>query len=418
MSETMSEEETTPLRLFQGYGVELEYMLVRIQDLTVVPAVDSVLRKIAGATVNDVEIDSISWSNELVLHVMELKNTLPAPALVPLSEIFATHVQRMNAKIEPEGWMLLPGSMHPFMNPREETRLWPHEGKEIYETFDRVFDCRRHGWANLQSAQINYSFGSDEEFGRLHAAIRLALPILPALAASSPVAEGEVTGLADTRLEVYRTNGAKLQTVVGSLIPEPLFTRKDYEARIFEPMYRELEPHDPEGVLRHPWLNARGAIAQFVRDAIEIRVLDIQECPAADIAIGCATSALVKALVEESLCDYERQRSWAVPPLVEIFRATLRDAEEAVVRDAGYLRDLGFPDRDATARDLWLYLLERLDGTYDGLDSPYLKVITKEGPLSRRILRALPRNPRKEDIVVVYRALARCLDLGESFLAP
>ncbi len=409
-------EETSPLHLFRGYGVELEYMLVGIEDLAVVPAVDRVLRSIAGETVNDVEIGSISWSNELVLHVIELKNTLPAPALSPLSGIFASEVKRMNARIEPEGWMLMPGAMHPFMIPRDETRLWPHEGREIYETFDRIFDCRRHGWANLQSAQINFSFGNDEEFGRLHAAIRLALPILAALAASSPVAEGEITGLADTRLEVYRTNGAKFSTVVGDLIPEPVFTRKDYEETIFEPMYRELEPHNPEGTLRHPWLNARGAIAQFVRDAIEIRVIDIQECPAADIAIGCATSAVVKALVEETLCDYDRQRSWSVEALLPIFRDTLRDAETAVVRDSGYLRALGFPDRDATARDLWLYLLERLEGTYEGLDSPHLKVILKDGPLARRILRALPKNPRREDITNVYRALSRCLESGESFL--
>jgi hypothetical protein len=32
-------------------------------------------------------------------------------------------------------------------------------------------------------------------------------------------------------------------------------------------------------VLRHEWVNARGAIARFDRSAIEIRVLDVAECP-------------------------------------------------------------------------------------------------------------------------------------------
>ena len=41
---------------------------------------------------------------------------------------------------------------------------------------------------------LNLPFSSDEEFGRLHAAIRLLLPLLPALAASSPL------------VEVYRAN--------------------------------------------------------------------------------------------------------------------------------------------------------------------------------------------------------------------
>ena len=52
---------------------------------------------------------------------------------------------------------------------------------------------------------MNLPFADDEEFGRLHAAIRIVLPILPALSASSPIADGRPTGMLDTRLDVYRT---------------------------------------------------------------------------------------------------------------------------------------------------------------------------------------------------------------------
>ncbi|MGH9388042.1 MAG: glutamate-cysteine ligase family protein, partial [Vicinamibacteria bacterium] len=143
------------LRLFEGYGIEIEYMLVSIDDLAIVPASDRVLEALAGEVTNEVEVDTAAWSNELVLHVMELKNTDPVGTLAPLGDAFSGHVRRMNALLEPMGAMLMPGAMHPFMRPREETRLWPHEGREVYEAFDRVFDCRRHGWANLQSAQLN-----------------------------------------------------------------------------------------------------------------------------------------------------------------------------------------------------------------------------------------------------------------------
>ena len=44
--------------------------------------------------------------------------------------------------------------------------------------FDRVFGCRQHGFANVQAMQLNLPFRGDLEFGRLHAAIRLLLPIL------------------------------------------------------------------------------------------------------------------------------------------------------------------------------------------------------------------------------------------------
>ncbi len=83
---------------------------------------------------------------------------------------------------------------------------WPHEYSPVYEAYDRIFDCRGHGWANPQSVHLNLPLTGDDEFGRLRAAIRLLLPIMPALAASSPVIDGRLTGLMDSRLEVYRTN--------------------------------------------------------------------------------------------------------------------------------------------------------------------------------------------------------------------
>jgi len=389
-------------------------MLVSIRDLSIVPASDRVLESLAGEVTNEVQVETAAWSNELVLHVMELKNTDPVGAIPPLGELFSGHVRRMNALLEPTGAMLMPGAMHPFMRPGEETRLWPHEGREIYETFHRVFDCRRHGWANLQSSQLNLSFGSDEEFGKLHAATRVLLPILAALAASSPVVEGEVTPFASARLEVYRTNGARLPSVTGQVIPEPIVSREEYETRIYEEMYRELAPHDAAGTLRHPWLNARGAIPKFDKGALEIRVVDAQECPAADVAIAAATVAVLKALVSEILSDHGRQRSSETAPLVEVFRATLRDAERAVIRNRDYLELFGYPDRDGTANELWRYLVETLSST-EGLDAPHLQVILEQGPLARRILRALGRDRRREGIARVYRALCRCLETGESF---
>jgi gamma-glutamyl:cysteine ligase YbdK (ATP-grasp superfamily) len=403
------------LRLFEGYGLEIEYMLVSIDDLSIVPIADRALEAIAGETTNEAEVDTLTWSNELVLHLLELKNTDPAGAIAPLGDVFSGHVRRMNAVLEPMGAMLMPGAMHPLMRPREETRLWPHEGREIYETFDRIFDCRRHGWANLQSAQLNVSFGSDEEFARLHAAARVLLPILAALAASSPVVEGEVTPLASARLEVYRTNGARLPAATGQVIPEPVFGRAEYQRTIYDAIYRDLAAFDPEGTLRHPWINARGAIPKFDLGALEIRVVDTQECPASDVAIAAATAAVLKALVSETFSDCGHQRAWETAPLAEIFLSTLRDGEQAVIRDAEYLRLFRFPDRNGTALDLWLYLVETLSDS-EGLDSPHLKVILEEGSLSRRIRRALGSDPGPEEIALVYRALCESLEAGQSFV--
>lgn len=76
------------------------------------------------------------------------------------------------------------------MDPATESRFWPHGDAIVYRTYDRIFGCRSHGWANIQCMHLNLPFAGDEEFARLHAAARLLLPILPALAANSPAAAG------------------------------------------------------------------------------------------------------------------------------------------------------------------------------------------------------------------------------------
>ncbi len=58
------------------------------------------------------------------------------------------------------------------------------------------------------------------------------LPLLPGLAASSPLVEGRPTGLADNRLEFYRHNQRRLPELAGRIVPEPVYTRADYEREI------------------------------------------------------------------------------------------------------------------------------------------------------------------------------------------
>src|SRR5690606_27081536 len=113
----------------------------------------------------------------------------------------------------------------------------------------------------------------DDELARLHAAIRLLLPLLPALAASSPYVEGRATPELDHRLLVYRENAARVPSVSGMVVPEHIVSAMDYQQRVLQPIYDDLAPLDPEGLLRHEWVNARGCIARFDRGALEVRVL-------------------------------------------------------------------------------------------------------------------------------------------------
>jgi hypothetical protein len=263
----MAAAEPSAFGLFEAYGVELEYMIVDAHTLDVRPIADRLIEAEHGAIENEIERDAFAWSNELARHVVEIKTNGPARELAGLARGFAQETARIDALLAPHGARLLPTAMHPWMDPAREFELWPHGDGEIYAAFDRIFDCRGHGWSNLQSAHLNLPFADDDQFGCLHAAARALLPLLPALAASSPFVEGRHHGMLDARLDVYRHNARRVPSLTGAVVPEAVFTRSGYEA-LLASLYADLDPLDPDGTLRHEWVNARGAIARFDRMAM------------------------------------------------------------------------------------------------------------------------------------------------------
>jgi hypothetical protein len=403
------------LGLFEGYGVEIEYMIVDRGTLAVRPLCDRVIAaQNGGAIESEIEVGPLCWSNELVLHVIELKTNGPVAALAGVEGHFLEQVRRIDGLLEPLGAMLLPSGMHPFMDPDTETVLWPHEYGEVYQAYDRIFGCRGHGWSNLQSVHLNLPFRGDEEFGRLHAAIRVLLPILPALSASSPVMDGRVTGLCDTRLQVYRHNQKRVPILTGQVVPEPVFTRAEYEGELLGALYRAVAPLDPEGTLQHEWINSRGAIARFERDAIEIRVLDVQETPAADFAVLTAVSSVLQRLADGRAADLDAQRGWGVEPLARIFQDVVRDGDRAVVADREYLRLFGLSGAACTAGELWRHLLDPWPSAPPAVDAA-LRGLLDHGCLARRLAGALGPDPDRDRLRAVYAELASCLPHGRTF---
>lgn len=405
------------LGLFEGYGVELEYAIVDFKSYDIKTISDELLRKITGRWSNDAELGPVGLSNEFARHVLEMCNIKPVPGLSGLAAVFQDAVDEVNQLLEPMGARLMPTGMHPWMEPARETRLWNHRLRKIYRTYDRVFNCSRHGWANVQSSQINVSFSGDSEFERLHTAVRFLLPLLPALAASSPIVERRVTGAMDNRMYYYRENQRNVPSITGRVVPELIRTRDEYERHILEVMYRDITPLDPKGVLQDEWLNSRGAIARFTRSAIEIRVLDVQECPAADMAVAEAVVTALKALTEGRWSDPENLARLDTERLASILDDTIREGECAVIKDCDYLKYLGLHEKGATAGEVWRHLVETLINP-DNIDRQVLDALGKileQGTLARRILAATGENPSKEKLSDVYGRLCECLKKGEVF---
>ena len=404
--------EIVPLGLFEGYGVELEYMIVDRDTLNVRSLADKVLEAVGDDWTREVQCGPLAWSNELVLHVVELKTNGPARSLETLHEPFEQDIRRINDLLQPHGACLLPTAMHPWLKPDAEATLWQHEDVEIYNALDRIFGCQGHGWKNLQSAHLNLPFYDNAEFVRLHAAIRLVLPLIPALAAASPYMDGAGNDTLDNRLTVYQGHCRRFPQAMGSVIPEAVNSIDQYHTDILQPIYDALKPFDPDGVLAYEWINARGAIARFDRQTIEIRLTDVQECPLADLAIVQAVAGVIRWLTGQSEI-LEKGNQLSSEQLKAVLQRTIHHAQEALIKDADYLKLIGINTPTATGRDLWKHLLDPI-GNFPAPQQRALETILECGTLAYRMKQAA--SDSNDGLAGLYHQLKDCLSQGKMLL--
>lgn len=400
--------------LFEVFGIELEYMLVNKSSLKVAPIVDKLMIDKTGEITSDVDNGKIEWSNELVAHVIEIKTNGPTNDLENLDLYFAENITEINERLKSLDAVLWPTATHPLMIPEKEMKLWEHNYSKIYALYNKIFDCRGHGWSNVQSMHLNLPFYDDTEFEKLHAAVRILLPLIPALSASSPIFEGKETGFRDSRMEVYKVNQKEIPEMTGKVIPEQAFSKDEYYKRIFEPINKAIKPFDSENILDHHFLNSRGAIARFDRNAIEIRVIDLQECPKADVAIAVLIIEVLKLLVSEELVSLEDQKSWKEDDLFPIFNEVVKNAEHASVKNLYFLNLFDLAE-ESTAGEIWKKLYNRVEDRISEKHRLTLGFLLKNGSLSTRILKALGNDLSKENIEKVYSNLGRCLEENKLF---
>ena len=395
--------------IFSVLGIEIEYMLVDRETLAVQPQSDVILKHLAGKQVNEVVLGEIAASNELVMHVLELKNNGPKPPSHPIAEQFQQTIMDLQPILDQHHLQLLPTGAHPWMNPALETKRWPHGNKAIYETFDNIFNCQGHGWSNLQSMHVNLPFADDREFFQLHNTIRLLLPLLPALAASTPILDGMQTGFLDSRLDFYSKNQQRVPSISGEVIPDFIGTEAHYQDDILQPMYRDIREFDPQGILQHEWLNSRAAIPKFERGAIEIRILDTQECVNADIAIAKAIHAILKSWYESGSMLYS-EKIVPTKKLKAVYDQAIKDGLVVRIDHGDLLEQWQLPKKHTMQiRDVWAFLIERVSSELDHSSQLALEHILRHGNLSERILSACRHDLNKDRLTSIYRNIGDCL---------
>lgn len=405
------------LKLFDGIGIELEYMIVDKDTLKVKPICDKVMQKISGKICSDYENGNITWSNELVAHVIELKISKPSKSFQGLGEMFHENINTINSILDEFNAFMLPTGAHPTMNPLTETVLWPYENREYYDLFNEVFDCRGHGWSNLQSMHINLPFSNDEEFAKLHTAIRFLMPLMPAMTASTPILDGHFSGFMDARLEVYRHNQDKIPSIAGLVIPEAVYSKKEYDNKILKIIDRDFGQYDPKNILVHGYaLNSRGAIARFDRNTIEIRILDLQEAPVVDLAIAELFFYTLKMLVEGNWIPFDTQASFITEDLAKIFLGIIKEAENYKINFKNYLEAFEIKyDSLYTAKQLWQIIFKKVSNKLSKSTKQVICKILERGTLSSRIMNSLKGDYSNESINTTYYQLANCLRKNNLF---
>jgi glutamate---cysteine ligase / carboxylate-amine ligase len=247
----------------------------------------------------------------------------------------------------------------------------------------------------------------------MHTAAALLLPYLPALAASSPVHDGRLQPCVDARLAWILQHQARIPETGGRLVPEYVDSFSGYRRDILQPMYEALDAFPHSEPIRHEFLNSRGAVLRFARRALELRVLDTQECVRMDVAIAAFARAALRQLTAEVLAG-----SLIPPPhdvLVADLEACIRDGSAAAVSAPHIVGDCG--GACVSARTVLESLLKRAHSSISLDDAGYLALVEDviaQGSLAERIRARLQPFAGsgavfRAELRSVYGELAECL---------
>ncbi len=341
------------------------------------------------------------------MHVMELKANEPFNSPVQFEETMQKAVETVNDFIHRKYKAHLLGTgMHPLLH-LEETGTWTHLHRKIYSEYDRIFNLRQHGWLNIQSFHLNLPYAKEEDGILIHNLLANLTPYLPAIAASSPIYEGILGSDVDNRLKFYKINQREIPAITADVVPEYASSFNSYRKEVIERYSTDLAKKGAtEPILHKEWVNSRGVIFRFDRTALEIRIMDEQECIKSDVALSCFTRSLLRGWVQAQpdLLPHTL--------LVNDFNHVLEDGLAAKVQSP----------QGPTAHSVCLKLFNIAWKHATKEEKKYLPLIKRridEGNLSevirRRIQQKAQHTSLKEAIVNVYSMLISCLAKNEPY---
>jgi gamma-glutamyl:cysteine ligase YbdK (ATP-grasp superfamily) len=241
----------------------------------------------------------------------------------------------------------------------------------------------------------------------LHNTLANMCPYLSAVTASSPIYEGRMGEAVDNRLRFYWENQKEIPSVTGDVVPEYASSFDQYRKDVIGKYSNDLARAGANKLLlKKEWVNSRGVIFRFDRKAIEIRIMDEQECVKSDVALSCFVRAALRGLMNRE----PEFLPHAV--LVQDLKAVIGNGLDAKVHHP--------QGRTASRVCKYYYSVAQANASED--EKKYLSIVRKRiesGNLSEtvraRIVKRSQRTSLREAIVDVYAELADSLAKNQPY---
>jgi gamma-glutamyl:cysteine ligase YbdK (ATP-grasp superfamily) len=194
------------------------------------------------------------------------------------------------------------------------------------------------------------------------------------------------------------------------MIPEYVNSFEEYEKTTVGQYSEDLaKANAPRCLLNKEWLNSRGAVIRSDRKAIEIRIMDEQECVKSDVALSCFIRATLRGIWQQKE-EFEYQPH---DVLVNNLHAVIRDGLDAFVQHP----------KGSTAQQVCHYLYRIAEENASSEEKKYLGIIKhriENGSLSDCILKEVTKKVLKTDleeaVFAVYSSLANCLENNKVYM--
>ena len=354
------------------------------EELKPLPISDQVIKDYNGKIVDCVYLRKFAFGKETPLHQIELKAKKPFKSPVLFEENMQEGVIFLSELLSKKyNAYLLGTGMHPTIQ-RNDTSYWPHGDQNNYNDFKKLFDFKRQGWFNTQSFHLNLPYSTQKEAVILYNTLSHLCAYLPAISASSPIIEGKVQANVDNRLHHYKDKMKEIPSITGDIIPEYITSINQFQKTVIDKLSIDLASAGANKKMLHTgWVDQRGVIFKSSREALELRVMDEQECIKSDVALSCFVRATVRGLIEENAELPQHQI------LVDDYNEIVKNGLAAMVRHP----------HGGTAKEVCQYFFNIALEYADGDEKKYLWIVKKrieEGNLSEliqnRVLAESPKN--------------------------